>query len=217
MNQVLPKGPRGPEKFRIVKYSRPSAAPKNREKRNEWYSRLTNRQKRVAIAEDAEAQVLAGKFIPEQMIMMSISSTPAVELPDAQQLIDHKEFVCSVCERGALLASCIRLGDGEKSFGWGPITEKRRLRPVFGLNTLRRLETLFEGWPIRMSWNSVDGEPYSMPSIDQREAMERWLVSRRNWKPRARMLELMRNIARNSGDVVLYGVKINENPEEFVD
>jgi hypothetical protein len=197
----------------MKKFKTPGTPPVNIQKRNAWFAKLSDAQKRVAICEDVKLQLKLGKLEAESGTYFSALSDeglfldPSVQkISDAQTLIEKEGVVCHVCARGGIFASKCRLGNEAlnpcRGYGTDFHQQESSTRELFPYYT--NLESLFE-----CSRNTCGAYSYGTEEgVRMASAGVRWINKHGNKSDRVRMTLLMDSIIKNQGDLVIYGVKM---------
>lgn len=124
--------------------------PKQIEKQNAAFHRMSKKRQRIAIAKDVLAQLKREKYVAVRgsyvvsydLDQLSFQETD--EHPfDLQEALLGNAPECSVCGLGAAFCSMARLGDKVELEDVPDIYE--HLEPVFGMHQLALIEYAFEG------------------------------------------------------------------------
>lgn len=190
--------------------------PADLTERNNWFHSLTNKQKRLVIAQDALAQLQAGLYRTDLVCFLEYDClldqdvTSDVDLQfNGQQVFDRPGQQCRVCQRGALLVSAIRLGNNamipyRMTIDTYYRIESQLLIPIFGRAALELME---HGIGDRSQHNVEILRGWS--KLFKRRAAQRWTESiQKKCLRRARMLEIMQQLIDHQGDLIIGGWKV---------
>jgi hypothetical protein len=139
--------------------------PKEIEKRNKVFHKMSKKQQRLAIAKDVLAQLRAKKYqarpgtYADSEVMNVIDANTYGNF-DLQQCLLSKNPECEVCALGASFVSLSRLGDKvDWSLSQAPHSS---LDPIFGKKQVQLIEAAFEGWePDRDEEGNWITDPYT--------------------------------------------------------
>lgn len=172
---------------------------------NERFRRLSDRDKRVAIAHDVIAYIKCGKLVAQRRVYIGIVPNALVATPDDPHYeTSHFDgptmngHACICCGVGAIFAAAaerklvdLRYDPSSKSSAAPAVmTIRNRLRPYFSNAQLGLIESAFE-MSISFALNT------SVTRAEAKRAVR--LGDRYSCDSRARMLAIMRNIIRNRG------------------
>lgn len=118
---------------------------------NAKFRKLGKRAQRVAVAKDALQQLDLGRYKATRNAYMIFNT----ESPEYEDLAGAKEFLtsnkarCSVCAKGALVCSAVRIINERKLSGMSE--NDAEIIKIFGDMMWNEIELMFMGWPLR-SW-----------------------------------------------------------------
>ena len=165
--------------------------PKQIEKKNAAFHRMSNKRQRIAIAEDVLAQLKAKSYRAEQGTYVqsygleNLLDTKNVDLQTAL-LSDAPQ--CNVCGLGAAFCSMARLGDNATLDDVNSIHEM--LEPIFGWEQVVLIESAFEGDDFS------SGQRYTL-SEEEMKACQSFFDKRPD--DNKRLAAIFRNVIKNEG------------------
>ncbi len=191
--------------------------------RKRAFAKLTLRQKRVAIARDLLARLYTKRITAATLTIVTLSELGARDTntgPEVQQLFNKRKRPCSVCAKGALLASWIGSFDSvdgaalSRAVSYSGSTQQTfppALLEVFGPRLMSALEEAFEGQ--RFDWNVQRASlPFSSAPLTWEEASA---LKDTFWRAYVdvndRLEAIYRNLVRHRGKLVVEdsaGVKL---------
>lgn len=180
-------------------------------RRNRLFKGKTAAQKRVLIAKDVIAQIVAKKFKATFGTYIHITNVLYCgDIKSAQTQLLHTNSVCKCCAIGSVLASCILFnnkvdvesannlhmnGDRYSDFEKTHPLRTSGLHSVFSMKQLLLMEAIFE----RHSENDIcDNHEISFDKVC--EIYDRWNYDANLLTdPTKRLIAIMKNIIRNKG------------------
>ncbi len=169
--------------------------------KNTEFNKLTNQQKRIAVAKDALAMVLNGSVRPKRGVWVLTSLRKQNKFA-GQQLCDVAgQMKCQVCQLGALFLADVSLRNEytvpkyvEDEYNQGSLATENnmeRLEQYFSKSQIRLIENAFEEGEGFFSWkHNVDEDD---------DAIQ---FGRKYKSAKKRMIAILENIIRNEGTFV---------------
>jgi hypothetical protein len=157
--------------------------PKEIEKSNKAFWKMSKKKQRIAVAQDALKQLKLGIYVPKAgtyCMAPDLEKLSIFSYLDLQaQMLSAKPPQCHVCGIGSLFVSMARLGDKVSYFD----SALEKLPLIFSDNQIDLIEGAFEGWGYRHA--GIRGFYNRYPD------------------PTKRMNAILRNIIRNEGIFVI--------------
>lgn len=177
------------------------------------FEALSSADKRVAIAQDAKAQILASKVVPNRgTFVAGLAILRDAVGHDLQSVLLQDSAHCSACAIGSLFVSTVRKANKfmitEDVQYWGGIGSNtrqkaspmfERLREYFEFKQIQLIECAFE---LGAGWFGVRGKGWSEDclSIEKRRPAAQFGSAHSD--PVARMLAILENIIVNNGEFI---------------
>ncbi len=164
--------------------------------KNTKFKSLTPAEKRVAIAKDVIQQVLARRYKLQNMTY--VDTDDESQIINKEILTSKKPPICTVCAKGALVCSTVRLfnkfsGDSDDLFSQvEPV-----LRRNFGRSNGDMIEVAFEKWTL---WEYGNEKSRQGACLSESQANKARSFGCKHRSMRKRVIAIMKNIIANNGE-----------------